>query len=69
MIANVIARPFTVSQDECAEYMWSAVFNNTGGAFRTDNKGQNMGKKRYFGNDEQRRKLWEHTVKMTSFQL
>jgi NAD(P)-dependent dehydrogenase (short-subunit alcohol dehydrogenase family) len=61
--------PFMVTQDQCAEYMWGSIFNHTGGAFRVDNHGKDYGKKNYFGNAEQRRKLWEHTVKMTSFQL
>ncbi|EAU89838.1 hypothetical protein CC1G_06990 [Coprinopsis cinerea okayama7 len=56
---------FMTSKEACAQYMWSAIFNHTGGAFRTGSSGENIGKKRYFGNEEQRKKLWEHTVEKT----
>ncbi|CCM05853.1 uncharacterized protein FIBRA_08089 [Fibroporia radiculosa] len=32
------------------------------GASRRNNKGDDMGKKRYYGSDESRKRLWEHTV-------
>ena len=61
--------PFTVSGEECAEYMWHGVFNTSGnkgsagiqGAWRIGSHGENLGTKRYFGDDAQRKKLWEHT--------
>ncbi|KXN81959.1 hypothetical protein AN958_03367 [Leucoagaricus sp. SymC.cos] len=63
---NTIFRPFTISPEECAEYMWHAVFGNTKGAFRTGSEGENLGKQRYFGSEEAKRKLWEHTVEATA---
>ncbi|CAA7270515.1 unnamed protein product [Cyclocybe aegerita] len=55
--------PFTVSPGECAEYMWHAVYSTAAepGVYRTDSHGENIGKKSYFGDEEQRKKLWEHT--------
>ncbi|KAJ3514477.1 hypothetical protein NLJ89_g2358 [Agrocybe chaxingu] len=56
-------RPFMVSADECAEWMWHAVYSTAAepGTYRTDSHGEDIGKKRYVGDEEQRRKLWEHT--------
>ncbi|EAU89862.1 hypothetical protein CC1G_07014 [Coprinopsis cinerea okayama7 len=57
--------PFLSTSEQCAHYMWKAIFNHAGGAFRTNPKGADIGKWRYFGNEEQRKKLWEHTIEMT----
>ncbi|TFK18835.1 NAD(P)-binding protein [Coprinopsis marcescibilis] len=66
-VMNTVLSPLLTSQDDCAEYMWSGVFNSDGdGAFRIGSKGEDLKKTRYFGNDEQRQKLWEHTVKTTA---
>jgi hypothetical protein len=46
--------------------MWHAVLNNTKGVFRTGSKGENLGTQRYFGNEEAKKKLWEHTVEATT---
>lgn len=64
-IANILARPFSVTQDQCADYMWSGLFNNTNGAFRIGSRGENIEKKGYYGSDELSQKLWEHTVEAT----
>ncbi|KAF9443919.1 NAD(P)-binding protein [Macrolepiota fuliginosa MF-IS2] len=61
-----LLRPVTVSPVECGEYMWHAVFNSTKGVFRTGSKGEDLGKKRYFGSEEAKKKLWEHTVEATT---
>ena len=61
--------PFTVSGEECAEYMWHGVFSTSEtkgsagvqGAWRIGSRGEDLGTKRYFGDDGQRKKLWEHT--------
>jgi len=44
--------------------MWHAAYKTAAqpGAYRTDNLGESWGKKNYFGDDEQRVKLWEHTA-------
>ncbi|KAK0192147.1 hypothetical protein F5146DRAFT_1135900 [Armillaria mellea] len=54
--------PFTISPENCAEYMWHGVLQKTAGAFRVGSRGEDMGKKRYYGDEEQRQKLWDHTV-------
>ncbi|TFY78380.1 hypothetical protein EWM64_g5634 [Hericium alpestre] len=68
-----LLRPFTVSQDECGEYLWSGLYRSTAdkgsgsvpGAWRIGSKGEDLGMARYFGSPEQRRKLWESTARTT----
>jgi len=53
-----------ITPDECAEYMWNSIYTTVGnkpGAWRTGWKGEDLGKRRYYGDGEKRRKLWEHT--------
>ena len=64
-IANTVFRPFAVTQDECADYMWSGLLNYTDGAFRIGSKGENIEKQGYYGSDVLSQKLWEHTVEAT----
>ncbi|KAF8885860.1 hypothetical protein CPB84DRAFT_1787979 [Gymnopilus junonius] len=61
-----LARPLSVSQTECGEYMWNAVASTATkpGAWRIGSKGEDLGMKRYFGGEEQRRRVWEHTVEV-----
>ncbi|KAH9485709.1 Oxidoreductase [Psilocybe cubensis] len=61
-VANLIAKPFTVTQNQCAEYLWSGLLNGTS---RIGKKGEDIGKTGYYGNDELRQKLWEHTEEVT----
>lgn len=63
---NTVFRPLLTSPEDCGEYMWHGVFNSTKGACRTGSNGEDLGKKRYFGNEESRKKLWEHTVEATA---
>lgn len=64
-IISVLAYPFSVNPEDCAEYMWHGMFNSTKGAFRIGSQGENIGKNRYFGTEAQRKKLWEHTWEIT----
>jgi hypothetical protein len=57
--------PLSVSQDACAEHMLFGLFNGQKGMFRRGSKGEDLGMKRYFGSEEARKKLWEHTVEAT----
>ncbi|KAF8635266.1 hypothetical protein AX15_000489 [Amanita polypyramis BW_CC] len=68
-IAIGLLYPFTVSPDQCAEYMWHNVFSSSlsegsagiKGAWRRGSGGEDLGTKYYFGDESQRKKLWEHT--------
>ncbi|KZT07074.1 NAD(P)-binding protein [Laetiporus sulphureus 93-53] len=52
---------FSVSAEECAEYMLCALFTAGPGAHRMDNHGDDMGKERHYGSDEASQRLWEFT--------
>ncbi|KAF9531507.1 hypothetical protein CPB83DRAFT_849152 [Crepidotus variabilis] len=70
-LLNTLFRPFSVSPEECAEYMWHGIYATASkpGAWRTDTHGGDLGKKRYYGDEEQRTKLWEHTSEEISAAL
>ncbi|OSX61253.1 hypothetical protein POSPLADRAFT_1058172 [Postia placenta MAD-698-R-SB12] len=53
--------PIATAPDVCAEHLLYALLAADPGASRWDNKGNNMGKTRYYGSDEARQRLWEHT--------
>ncbi|KZT07065.1 NAD(P)-binding protein [Laetiporus sulphureus 93-53] len=61
-LASALLYPVTVSPEDCAEYLLYALLNAEPGAHRINNKGDDMGKKRYYGSDEARARLWDHTV-------
>ncbi|KIK52141.1 hypothetical protein GYMLUDRAFT_77944 [Collybiopsis luxurians FD-317 M1] len=54
-------------QDDEGEYFLHGLFSTISrpGSWRIDANGDNMGMAKYFGNDESRRRLWEHTVEVT----
>ena len=60
-----LSYPFSASYAEAGEYMLHGLLNSTKGAFRFGSRGENLGMKRYFGSDEARKRLWEHTVTTT----
>jgi hypothetical protein len=62
----LLVYPFTVSPEECSEYMLHALFEGERGFYLRGSKGENLGKTKYFPTDEGRKKLWEHTVAETT---
>lgn len=60
-LLNTLIIPFSITPDECAEHMLWALLNGEQGAFRRDDKGDDIGKKHYYGSDEARARVWEHT--------
>ncbi|KAJ6456589.1 NAD-P-binding protein [Mycena vitilis] len=51
----------------CAEHMLFALFSSgEKGFIRRDDKGDDIGMKKYYGTEEGRKKLWEHTLKEVS---
>ena len=46
--------------------MWNAIYNTATnpGPWRTGSRGEDIGKSRYVGDENQRKKLWEHTVEV-----
>jgi len=59
--------PFTVSIRQCGEYLLHGMLDTmkTPGAWRINNDGSDIGKTRYFGSEEDRKAVWEHTVEVT----
>jgi len=64
-LIRVALRPFSHSQDECAELMLYALLDGKKGAFRRDENGDDIGMTSYYGDEEARKKLWEHTIAIT----
>ncbi|KAF9531431.1 hypothetical protein CPB83DRAFT_849013 [Crepidotus variabilis] len=62
-LMNTVFRPLTTSADDCAEYMWHGIYStaNKAGAWRINASGEDIGKKSYYGDEEQRTRLWNHT--------
>jgi len=54
--------PITTAPEDCAEHLLYALLNGSAGASRRNNKGDDIGKTRYYGSDEARERLWNHTV-------
>lgn len=62
-----LAYPFSVSADDCAEYMLRALLEGEKGPFRRGAKGEVLGKgSGYFSTEEAKQKLWEHTIEVTA---
>lgn len=62
-----LAYPFTVSADECAEYMLHALLEGEKGSHRRGAKGELLEEgPGYFSTEEARQKLWDHTVEVTT---
>lgn len=61
-----MAKKFITTPDECAQYMWNALHSSNQGAFKTGTKGEDLKMKDYFGTDEQKEKLWEHSIAATT---
>ncbi|KAL1743144.1 hypothetical protein HDZ31DRAFT_41614 [Schizophyllum fasciatum] len=55
----------TVSEEECGDYMTYALLHAKPGFARIDNHGDDIGRRKYYGDEVQRKKLWEHTVEVT----
>jgi len=60
-----LAYPFMTSYQEAGEYMLYGLLHNKQGFFRVGSRGEDLGMKNYFGSEEARKKLWEHSIKAT----
>ncbi|KAG6810407.1 hypothetical protein H0H92_011995 [Tricholoma furcatifolium] len=61
-----LAYPFSTSARDTGDYMLHGLLSNKAGFFRVGSRGEDLGMYRYFGSEEARKKLWEHTVKEVS---
>jgi hypothetical protein len=70
--------PFTVSQNESGEYLWSGLYRcaaasdgsegsaGVRGAYRLGGKGEDLGRAGFIGAPKHREALWEHTLQETN---
>ena len=71
-IVFTLARPFTISTEESAEWMWWTLLEIEGknGSFRTDPHGRELGKdEEYYGSEDKKKRLFEHTENAVSRSL
>ncbi|KAF5370546.1 hypothetical protein D9757_010138 [Collybiopsis confluens] len=59
---------FITSKEDCGEYMFNGVLNTAktpGVAWRISSQGEDLAKKRYYGTESERKRLWEHSIEAT----
>ncbi|KAH9931033.1 hypothetical protein B0H21DRAFT_781073 [Amylocystis lapponica] len=61
-LLTAVIYPISVSPAECGEYMLWGLLQAQNGSSRRNSKGDDIGMARYFGSEEARKALWEHTV-------
>jgi hypothetical protein len=65
--------PFTVTKDQCGEYLWSGLYrcapsgagSGVPGAYRIGSKGEDLGSKGTVLSSEEREAVWKHTLEET----
>ncbi|TFK46511.1 NAD(P)-binding protein [Heliocybe sulcata] len=62
-----VAAALTRSPEDAGHYLLHGLLRGAenGGVYRRDSNGVDIGKSKYFGSDEKRKAVWEHTVKTT----
>ncbi|OSD06741.1 NAD(P)-binding protein [Trametes coccinea BRFM310] len=61
-LVNILLYPVSYSPEDCAEYMLHALLHSGEGFNRLDSHGDDMGKTRWYGTEEEKKRVWEHTV-------
>ncbi|KAI5890555.1 NAD(P)-binding protein [Schizophyllum commune H4-8] len=51
--------------EDCAELMWYAVYQSGPGFARINPKGEDIGMKEYYGSEEAKELVWEHSLEVT----
>ncbi|KAG6917686.1 hypothetical protein DXG01_001661 [Tephrocybe rancida] len=64
-VAMQLVRPFFTSYQDSGEYMLHGLLSSGKGFFRVGSKGEDIGMKKYFGSEEARKRLWQHTMEAT----
>ncbi|KAG5638297.1 hypothetical protein H0H81_000822 [Sphagnurus paluster] len=57
--------PLYTTYQDSGEYMLHGLLGKKEGFFRVGSQGEDIGMKRYFGSEEARKRLWEHTAQAT----
>ncbi|CDO75656.1 hypothetical protein BN946_scf184941.g9 [Trametes cinnabarina] len=60
-LTSALLYPVSVSPEDCAEYMLYALLHSGDGFHRKTSQGDDMGKTRWYGTEEERKRVWEHT--------
>ncbi|KXN89254.1 Dehydrogenase/reductase SDR family member on chromosome X [Leucoagaricus sp. SymC.cos] len=64
-LLKLISYFFAVTPDVCAEHMLYALLDSTNGLSRRNEKGDDIGDKKFLHDESAQKKLWDHTVVST----
>lgn len=53
--------PISNSPEDCAEFMLYGLLQSGAGVSRRNNKGEDIGKSRFHGSEEEKKAVWDHT--------
>ncbi|KAG5638300.1 hypothetical protein H0H81_000825 [Sphagnurus paluster] len=62
---KTLLSPFFINYQDSGEYMLHGLLSKKEGFFRVSSQGEDIGMKKYFGSEEARKRLWEHTAQAT----
>ena len=58
---NVVSSFLATPAEECAEYMLYSLFQTKKGFSRRDERGDDIGRKRWYGTTDERDRVWDHS--------
>ncbi|KAJ2968568.1 hypothetical protein NUW54_g13177 [Trametes sanguinea] len=61
-LLSALLYPVSYSPEDSAEYMLYALLHSGEGFTRRNSQGDDIGKTRYYGSEEERKRVWEHTA-------
>jgi len=61
-VVKGIFHPVLTSLPDCGQFMLHALLNDKGGAYRKGAKADEMGDKNYYGTEETKKAVWDHTL-------
>ncbi|KAG6830517.1 hypothetical protein H0H87_007815 [Tephrocybe sp. NHM501043] len=67
-VTMALAYPFSTSYAETGEYMLHSILSKQPGVYRVGSRAEDLGLKNYFGSEEARKRLWDHSVAATKLQ-
>ncbi|KAG6908199.1 hypothetical protein DXG01_005788 [Tephrocybe rancida] len=64
-VTMALAYPFSTSFQETGDYMLHGILSKQPGFYRVGSRAEDLELKKYFGSDEARKRLWDHSVNTT----
>ncbi|KAI0824812.1 hypothetical protein BC628DRAFT_1321661 [Trametes gibbosa] len=64
-LTYALTYPISNTPEDCAEWMLYGLLQSGPGLSRRNTKGEDIGKTRFYGNEEDAKRLWEHTKEET----